>query len=190
MTAATIKQCQERSCSRVHTIIRTVRRFVLIVVFGFAVSAAPAPAATCQAPPGTSAIDQYCEVVPDGAGGSSTGGGSGPNTPGLSRGSEAALSRHGADGQGVVALAESTARSSAGSASAGSQKQSRRGKTPQSLLSERKHASSVESRNGVLQAAASSASQEASRAGGAFIVVLLAAIVAMVGWGWMRFRQT
>jgi hypothetical protein len=49
---------------------------------------------------------------------------------------------------------------------------------------------SSESRNGVLRAAASSASQETQRIGGLFIVVLLLAIIAMGGWGWVRFRRS
>jgi hypothetical protein len=180
MTAATIKQCQARLRPSVHRIIRTVRKLILVLWSALAVSAPPAQAATCQAPPGTSAIDQYCEVVPDGTGGSSTGG-AGPRTPGLADKTEAALARAGGDGRAIVELAKSTSARKVSSTGSGER---RRPDTEPDDTSQ-----STENRNGVLQAAASSASAEAERVGGLFVVVLLLAIIAMGGWGWLRFRR-
>jgi hypothetical protein len=161
---------------------------LLIVAFCLAPASASAQAGRCQAPPGTSAIDQYCEVVPDGTGGSSTSG-PGPKTPGLSRAAQAALSRQGADGSAVVSLAgggsSAPARSSAGGQSPSQEKD----QDPRPA-GDHDVSGSGESRKGVLRAAASSASQETQRIGGAFIIVLLVALIAMGAWGWLRFRRS
>jgi hypothetical protein len=162
---------------------------MLIVVLGLVVVAAPAQGATCQAPPGTSAIDQYCEVVPDGAGGSLASGG-GPKTPGLSEESESALTREGADGQAIVELAQAT--SGQGVAPTGPNEDHHPDRDQKRVGAQTKKdvSQSTASRNGVLQATASSASQETERVGGLFIIVILLAVVAMGGWGWLRFRRS
>jgi hypothetical protein len=74
----------------------------LTCVFGLAF----APAATaqkCQAPPGTSGIDQYCESIPGTSGDRGTGDrpDSGPPIP---RSTRAVLERRGAAGRGILSL--------------------------------------------------------------------------------------
>jgi hypothetical protein len=73
-----------------------------------ALTARPALADNCTAPPGTSGIDQYCETLPSPGGSSHQGpnGGSGHKSGGsnLPSATRKALSNQGAAGAGVLAL--------------------------------------------------------------------------------------
>lgn len=64
-----------------------------------------APAATCQAPPGTSAIDQYCEALPSPG---SNGSGHNKHSHPVSNSTSKLLARQGAAGQAVLNLANSS----------------------------------------------------------------------------------
>lgn len=67
--------------------------------------AAGGPTSTCQAPPGTSAIDQYCEALP------SPGGGSGhhrKHSHPVSNSTAKQLAQQGAAGKAVLNLADSS----------------------------------------------------------------------------------
>jgi hypothetical protein len=68
-----------------------------------ALTARPAMADNCVAPPGTSGIDQYCESLPSPGGSSHQGpkGGGGSHLP---SGTKKALAKQGAAGAGVLAL--------------------------------------------------------------------------------------
>jgi hypothetical protein len=162
-------------------------RLPILVAFAAALLL-PVPAATaqsCVAPPGTSAIDQYCEVVPNGTGGSSGVPGSGipgsggPSTPGVSRPTATALARAGADGRAVADLA--------GGAQSG--RRARRTPATSTTGSPDRSTSPAVSSN-VLEAAARSATDQSARVGTAFAVTLLASLLAMAGWGWLRFRRS
>lgn len=71
----------------------------LVVLLLLVLAPAPASAAdpTCQAPPGTAAIDQYCENVPPPTGGSGAGhGGSAPTQSAVPARTARQLAKHGA----------------------------------------------------------------------------------------------
>src|SRR3954463_7089844 len=83
---------------------------VLALAAGVLVGPLPAQAAptNCQAPPGTSGIDQYCETVPAASGDQGTRGGgrgqSGRSGSSVPRHTAATLRRSGAGGKAVLGL--------------------------------------------------------------------------------------
>jgi len=111
-----------------------IRSRLCLLLAGAALLTLPsaASAQTCQAPPGTAAIDQYCESIPGATGDRGTpgpGGGRGgtgapggrPGTPAggpagapLSPSAREALREAGPAGQGVLALVESERRAGGG----------------------------------------------------------------------------
>src|SRR3954447_26661585 len=82
---------------------RRLKTSLVLVALAAALSAAPASAQSCKAPPGMSAIDQYCEAIPS-AGGDR--GNTDTDRGGLPipAATKRALERRGADGQAIVAL--------------------------------------------------------------------------------------
>jgi hypothetical protein len=84
---------------------------VCLALLGFALLSPPASAAdNCQAPPGTSGIDQYCEVLPSagGTGKSHHGGGKGGGADSsLPKQTARVLRSQGAAGASVLALTRS-----------------------------------------------------------------------------------
>lgn len=111
-------------------------RFALAAAVAALSLSAPAgvQAAGCQGAPGTSALEQYCEAIPDAAGGrqnpgrstgSSNGSGSSSNSgAGVSSSTAAKLSGAGADGAAVEQLAGGVKKSTAKSSSSKSSKMS------------------------------------------------------------------
>jgi hypothetical protein len=81
----------------------------LLAVLSAAMIAAPASAESCKAPPGMSAIDQYCEAIPSPSGdrGSSDSDRGGQPIPAAAR---RALARQGADGAAIVHLSAPASR--------------------------------------------------------------------------------
>src|SRR3954447_7639996 len=84
---------------------RRLTTSLVLVALAAALFAVPASAQSCKAPPGMSAIDQYCEAIP-------SAGGDRGNTD-LDRGSRPysaatlrALQRRGGDGQSIIALSQ------------------------------------------------------------------------------------
>src|SRR4051794_8864030 len=97
---------------------RRLKTSLVLVALAAALSAAPASAQSCKAPPGMSAIDQYCEAIP-------SAGGDRGNTD-LDRGgvpipaaARRALARHGAEGKAILALAGPASQKQAKSQSGG-----------------------------------------------------------------------
>lgn len=143
-----------------------------------------ATAQSCQAPPGTAGIDQYCESIP-GAGGNQghpngPGGGNphpGKGVPGRAR---RALSDAGPDGQGVLDLAQGEA---------GSAKQS---KEPTVSDGSTNGAASsgpgASPSNNPLSAIRSSAQSGATLSPG-FAVVLVLLGLSALGATWFRYRS-
>jgi hypothetical protein len=82
--------------------------------------AAPASAESCKAPPGMSAIDQYCEAIPSPSGdrGSTDGDRGGRPIPAAAL---RALQRQGADGAAIVHLSAPAARGEKAQGGGGSQ---------------------------------------------------------------------
>lgn len=156
----------------------------MVVLFGFAGTAVAAP--RCEAAPGTSGVDQYCETVPGAKGdrGSGTGPGAGRS---LDRKTVRSLDREGRDGRGVLALpssgkpVESRSKPS-GSPLGASGKGERAESRPES--SKTRPESSKSTLGAVGSAIASGPS-----AGQSFLWVLAAAAVGMVGIAWVRYRR-
>src|SRR3954447_19525859 len=82
---------------------RRLKTSLVLVALAAALSAAPASAQSCKAPPGMSAIDQYCEAIPSASGDR---GNTDPDRGGvpIPAATKRALERHGADGQAIVRL--------------------------------------------------------------------------------------
>jgi hypothetical protein len=150
-----------------------------LVVLALAPSAASA--ARCQAPPGTSGIDQYCEMIP-GPAGPRTPDTAGPSSP--ARGgvspvpsrARSALGRAGKDGAAVVGLANS-----GGTQRHGTQ-QSKRGSPPGTGAGGAKTPSS-----NPLSAVSSAAQSGATLSPGLPLALIALALLA-AGYGWVRYR--
>jgi hypothetical protein len=150
----------------------------------------------CQAPPGRSGLDQYCESLPGPTGdrGPGAGGGAGRDVSGSTR---QRLEHSGAAGQGLLGLIGGTRRGeekSAGDADGGG-RSSREGspadgdgggKSSRGSAGSGKKAAEEPSNN-VLSAVRSAADSGASTGPG-FIWVLVAVAVAIAGVAWIRYR--
>src|SRR3954453_5049303 len=82
---------------------RRLKTSLVLVALAAALSAAPASAQSCKAPPGMSAIDQYCEAIPSPVGDR----GNGDSDRGgvtIAPATKRALERRGPDGQAIVHL--------------------------------------------------------------------------------------
>lgn len=185
---------------------RTMPIVILAVALLLALVAAPtASAQTCQGRPGASAIQQYCEAIPEATGGSQRPGGSSQNGSSQNDGSDAPsgaqseLQDAGQDGQAVLGLVaasggsdDSGGSSSGGSSGSsggadpgsGSQSSGESGGAPTDTNAKR-------AEGGVLDAVASSVSS-GTTVGDSFagILVGMAALIAAFGWITMRRRRT
>src|SRR4051794_2623443 len=82
---------------------RRLKTSLVLVALAAAITAAPASAQSCKAPPGMSAIDQYCEAIPSPGGergNTDSDRGGVPIPAAASR----ALERRGTDGKAILAL--------------------------------------------------------------------------------------
>jgi cobalamin biosynthesis Mg chelatase CobN len=151
----------------------------------------------CDAPPGRSGLDQYCETVPGATGDRSAGagGGSGRN---VSPSTRKRLERSGAVGQallGLVGGASVREEESAGDGDGGERSSreksaadgDRGGKSSRGSSGSGNEKAADEPSNGVLSAVRSAADSGAS-AGPVFIWVLVAVAVALAGIAWIRYR--
>lgn len=95
---------------------RPIPRVVRLALAAGAVAALASPAVSiasrCEAPPGSSAIDQYCEAVPSATGSTSAkdrpkpaSGSTGQQAAGVNSDTERSLASRGAEGAAVLALA-------------------------------------------------------------------------------------
>jgi hypothetical protein len=160
-------------------------RALLLSLLVMLAAAAPAAAGTsdCVAPPGTAAIEEYCETVPSATG--NTGGGARAAQP-LSRSSRSALRAQGADGKALAGLLSSDGSSPAtGSTTAtGSTKQSKqrsRGGVADTTATQDEPSSNP-------LHAVTSAVQAGPTLGGGFAWALLGITALMIALGWMRLR--
>ncbi len=133
------------------------------------VSAGAAAAQSCEAPPGTAGIDQYCETVPGAKGDRESGTGQRVGRS-LDRGTSQALERGGRDGRGVLALPAAAGADGRGDR-AGPRRQE--GEEP----------------SGSAFGALGSGIESGSAAGQGFIWLLIAAGVGMAGIAWVRYRR-
>jgi hypothetical protein len=154
--------------------------------------AAPAQAArsTCVGSPGTSAVDEYCEVVPDGTGGRGAGGGVGKLPPKTAKQLEAA-GPAGATIQGLVDGDDGVTPSSRTGGNAKDKASGSGGRTssnkaqPNEVLVDQDVGASD---HNIFEAAAASTG-EATRMGPGFVWFVLAAVLAVGAWGWFSRRQ-
>jgi hypothetical protein len=151
----------------------------------------------CQAPPGRSGLDQYCESLPGATGdrGPGAGGGSGRD---VSPSTRQRLERSGAAGQALLGLIggasvreeESAADGDGGGRSSREESAAdgdRGGKWSRASSGNGNEKAADEPSNDLLSAVRSAADSGAS-AGPAFIWVLVAVAVALAGIAWIRYR--
>jgi hypothetical protein len=160
----------------------------------------------CQAPPGRSGLDQYCETLPGAKGDRGPGGGGGSGRD-VSPSTRQRLERSGAAGQallGVIGGASEREKKSAADGdrratreeSAAGAKSSRHesaaggdggGKSSRGSSGSGNENAADEPSDNVLSAVRSAADSGAS-AGSGFIWVLVAVAVAIAGIAWIRYR--
>jgi hypothetical protein len=176
---------------------------VAALAAGVLVGPLPAQAApvNCQAPPGTSGIDQYCETVPAAGGdqGTSGGGGGGSGTSGrvggsVSRRTATTLQHSGTGGKAILGL--STASGQASGSAQGSSSGAAKGKTG---AASQKHGTAQGSQGNQSKAPAArsdnpleairSAVTAGTSAGPGFVWILVVLGVIMAGLGWLRYRR-
>ena len=164
-----------------------MRPFLLLCACALAfLVASPAQAAPkCQAPPGTGAVDQYCEVVPGAAGPKSTGlGGRGraPRAPapgGIPGGTSRALA--GGQPDGGVARVLGAPQSAAGRAAA-------KPKTGRDGKGKARDAAEPASGGNVL-GAVGKAIENGPQIGGGFSWALILIALAMAAVAWFAYRR-
>ena len=164
-----------------------------------AVVAAPsAHAQSCEAPPGSAAVEQYCEAIPEGdgaqsgndfrreaaesvSGGGGTNGQGGSGNPALSVEAAQALESAGADGEAVADLAR---------ASSGGQSASSNGNAASEAGDVAGSSASSDEASGSPLKAVSASVENGPVAGSLMIWALLGATLVVLALGWMRFRRT
>jgi hypothetical protein len=166
---------------------RSIRqqKFLLCVCLLLLMAAIPAAAQAerrCQAPPGRSGIDQYCETVP-GAGGDEgsgrhTGAGRNPGSGStLSRGTRSQLRSAGEAGAGVLNLVD------------GDNSTKQKKKSPASSSKGGGDRSSSNSVSSNPLSAVRSGVESGSSAGPVFLWALLAVAAVFLALGWLRYRR-
>jgi hypothetical protein len=80
--------------------VKVMRRLILLATMLFVLTPGGASAQRCVAPPGTAAVDQYCETVPTAGGDRDSSGPRAPVTP-VAPSTSAALARAGKDGEAL-----------------------------------------------------------------------------------------
>lgn len=161
---------------------------ILLALAALAMWSAPAQAQNCEAPPGSAAVDQYCEAIPEG-GGSQSGNdfqreratsGSGAtegDATAVPAGTATELKAAGQDGEAIAKLAagSTTGTSSGGSADASGDVA---GAT-----------ASSEHVSGSPLKAVSASVQNGPVAGSLLIWALLGSTFAVLALGWIRYRS-
>jgi len=165
--------------------IHAFPRLLLCALIATLVAAAPAAAQRCNAPPGTAAVDQYCENVPSASGddGSGSNGSSGATAP---RSTVRALDRSGKSGKELnLFLGEDVASAGARTDAKQRSKNSsgRKATTPEPAGTTPKQPSSNP------LAAVQSAVNSGTTVGSGFIWILVLLTVLIAGIAWMRYRR-
>jgi len=163
-------------------------RCLLLALTAILLAAAPAAAQRCVAPPGTAAVDQYCENVPSASGNSGGGsddsnGSSGATTP---RSTVRALDRAGESGKELKQflgedVASARADTGAKQGSKGSSDRKARTREPAGTAPKQPSSNPL----GAVQSAVNSGSTVGS--GFTWILVLLTLLIA--GIAWTRYRR-
>lgn len=167
------------------------RHFVLpLVVLGLATGLpTTASAQQCVGRPGASAVEQYCEAIPNASGDRVEPGGRSPasGVSGVPSRTASTLQRAGADGATVLALV-----SAAGDVTPGDRAgRQEKGGTQEAQAEDGAvagiSAASAPSANPLK--AVSSAVSSGTTVGPAFLMLLLGLTVIVLGTGWVRFRR-
>ena len=163
-------------------VMQTMRSLVLSMLLLLAV-AAPAMAGTtdCVAPPGTAAIEEYCETVPSATG--DKGGGVRSAQP-LDRSTRSALRAQGADGQALAGLLRSDGSSAPGTGATTSKASKGAGSSGGTAGT----GASQDEPSGNPLHAVTSAVEAGPTLGGGFAWALLGITALMIAAGWMRLR--
>jgi hypothetical protein len=167
--------------------VQETMRLLPLALLLFLAVAAPATAATtdCVAPPGTAAIEEYCETVPSATG--DKGGGARSAQP-LDRSTREALRAQGADGQALAGLL----RSDGSAAAPRSGRTTKSGGTAAGSTGNRGEAAgsaaSQDEPSGNPLHAVTSAVEAGPTLGGGLVWALLGITALMVAAGWMRLR--
>lgn len=160
-----------------------------LVVALLTLTASPALAQTCEAPPGSAAVDQYCEAIPEGSGSQS--GADFQRSAGSS-------SSDGTSGSGTGSgLSDDTARElrAAGSAGAAVEQLSRasRAKAPSGGSTAQGDVAGVDAASddvsGSPLKAIPASVENGPVAGPVLVWALLAATLALLGLGWVAYRH-
>jgi hypothetical protein len=171
-----------------------MRRFLLtlpIALVAALLTVSPASAQFCDAPPGTSAVDQYCENPPSASG---NGGGGGQATPKPSRGTVRAIAKSGKRGEelnrylgarvassgGATTIASGAGSSKSGGGS-GKARDTKQSKQPAVQAAGQQSTSPL----GAVQSAVNSG----STIGNGFIWALIAIALLIAGTAWVRHRR-
>jgi hypothetical protein len=160
-------------------------RLLLLALTAILVAAAPAAAQKCNAPPGTAAVDQYCENVPsatgNGGGGSDdSNGSSGATAP---RSTVRALDRAGESGKELKRfLGEDVA------STQGTKQGSKRSSDRKAATREPSGKSPTQPSSNPL-GAVQSAVNSGTTVGNGFIWLLVTLTLLIAGIAWMRYRR-
>lgn len=171
--------------------VSTRMRRVLAVTLAFLATSAAGPSVTgaqsCEAPPGTSAVEQYCEALPEASGTRSANESNraanasrGRRPPSLSTATAATLEASGSDGRAILNLARGTA---AGSRPGG---RTLTGETGTAAGEARPPAIPSDNPLRAVQAAAS----QGRTVGGGLAWTILVGTAALAGVAWVRLRRT
>lgn len=172
------------------TVMASRRRIPLVLLpILLLTSAPPAIAQRCEARPGSSAVEQYCEAIPDGEGNQSAEDLADRQAPRADRGAvppsaSSALRAAGADGDQVLRLARATSPSTG---SADTDSGGRRLENP-AAKQDRSEADPVPGNNPIV--AVKSAAQRGATVNDGFLWVLLLIAVGAAGLSWVRVRRT
>jgi hypothetical protein len=152
-------------------------RIALLLLTLLLVAAAPAAAQTCQAPPGTSAVDEYCETIPEADGDRGAGD---PREAEVPAETVRSLERSGEEGQALNRL---LGRDGAPARDAGERAD------PNTRPSAGPSLTTPTEPSANPLAAVRSAIEPGSTLGSGFVLVLLGVTILMAGLGWFGYRR-
>jgi hypothetical protein len=150
-----------------------------MVAIAVALTPGAALAQSCKAPPGMSAIDQYCEAIPGPVGDRGSGDADRGGRP-IPASARAALERQGAEGRAILALsAAGTARETG----------ARGGGSAPGPDSSGEHVQSPASNSGNPLSALASGVSDGATANGLLGTVMLAVALVFFASVWLRYRR-
>ena len=154
----------------------------------------------CQAPPGTSGLDQYCETVPTAGGDQGTSGGGGGSSGhsghsgsvggSVSRRTATALRDSGATGKAILGLSTGSGQASGSTgSSSGTAKGAAGQKHGTAQASQGYQSTAPAARSDNPLEAIRSAVTAGTSAGPGFVWILIVLGAIMAGIGWLRYRR-